>query len=170
MTENRIGAADILLLSVCGFLGIVGGRRIGLPAAIITGPVLMSVLVHSLGWTEAQPPDWLISVAQVVIGLGLAMRFKGLERGAMARGLLYGGVTVVIMLGTGTAISGALSLFGEKPLQVLLMCFAPGGVVEMGLIALSLGVSPLIVTFHHILRIMLTVIVVPVIARRVLPG
>lgn len=165
-----IGIWDVIVLAACGLLGVLGGRRIGLPAAIITGPILMSTLVHALGITAAQPPEWLISVAQVVIGLGLAMRFKGLDPQALSRGLLYGAITVVNMLCIGAAISVVLSSLGEKPFQVLFMCFAPGGVVEMGLIALSLGVSPLIVTFHHIVRIVVTVVAVPLVARRVLPN
>ena len=135
-----IGLFDVLVLIACGLIGVLGGRKVGLPAAIITGPILMSMLVHGAGITEAQPPNWLISVAQVIIGLGLAMRFKGLEPKALSRGLLYGAITVVNMLCLGALISVILSALGEKSFQVLLMCFAPGGVVEMGLIALSLGV------------------------------
>ena len=163
-----IGLLDVLVLIACGLIGVLGGRKVGLPAAIITGPILMSMLVHGAGITEAQPPNWLISVAQVIIGLGLAMRFKGLEPKALSRGLLYGAITVVNMLCLGALISVILSALGEKSFQVLLMCFAPGGVVEMGLIALSLGVSPLIVTFHHIMRIVMTVVAVPIVGRRVL--
>ena len=163
-----IGFLDVAILAACGFLGIVGGRRIGLPAAVITGPILMSMLVHGTGLTESQPPDWLISVAQVVVGVGLAMRFRGLPPEALTRGLAYGAVTVAIMLSVGGTIAAALSAVGAQPFQVLFMCFAPGGVVEMGLIALSLGVSPLIVTFHHILRIIVTVVAVPLAARIVL--
>lgn len=159
---------DVLILLGCGVLGVIGGKKIGLPAAIITGPILMSTLVHAVGLTAAQPPEWLISVAQVVIGLGLAMRFKGLDPDALTRGLIYGAVTVFNMLCIGAALSVILSMLGDKSFQVLLMCFAPGGVVEMGLIALSLGVSPLIVTFHHIIRIVVTVVAVPLAARRFL--
>jgi hypothetical protein len=38
----------------------------------------------------------------------------------------------------------------------------------MGLIALSLGVSPIMVTLHHIVRIGFTVIAVPLVGRRML--
>ncbi|MEO1495110.1 MAG: AbrB family transcriptional regulator [Pseudomonadota bacterium] len=44
-------------------------------------------------------------------------------------------------------------------IQIVFMCYAPGGVVEMGLIALSLGVSPVLVTLHHFIRIGLTVVI-----------
>ena len=168
--DAPVGVADVLLLAACALVGGWGGRRIGLPAAIITGPVILSTLVHASGLTEATPPGWLISLAQLVVGIGLAMRFRGISGGMLARGLGLGALSVGLMLVLGSGLAWALSLTGEHPFQVLLMCYAPGGVVEMGLIALSLGVSPVMVTLHHVVRIAFTVIAVPLVGRRlVLP-
>jgi membrane AbrB-like protein len=161
-----VGLWDVALLAACAVLGGWGGRRVGLPAAIITGPVILSTLVHGAGWTQAVPPGWLISIAQLVIGVGLALRFQGMTGRLLAQGIGFGALSVGIMLSTGAALAWALSLTGEHPFQVLLMCYAPGGVVEMGLIALSLGVSPIMVTLHHIVRILFTVIAVPMVGRR----
>jgi uncharacterized protein len=135
---------------------------------VITGPVILSTIVHGAGLTEAQPPDWLISVGQLVIGVGLAMRFRGMSRRLLVQGIGLGAGTVSLMLAIGAALAWGLSLTGEHPFQVLLMCYAPGGVVEMGLIALSLGVSPVMVTLHHIIRIGFTVIAVPLVGRRII--
>lgn len=165
-----IGLGDIAILAACAVLGGWGGRKIGLPAAVITGPVVLSTLVHGLGWTEAVPPAWLISVAQLVIGVGLALRFGGMTRRLLVQGIGMGALSVGIMLSIGAGLAWALSLTGEHPFQVLLMCYAPGGVVEMGLIALSLGVSPIMVTLHHIVRILFTVVAVPVFGRRFVLG
>lgn len=165
---GQIGLLDLVLLAGCAVLGGWGGRKVGFPAAIITGPVILSTVVHALGWTEAQPPDWLIAVAQLVIGLGLAMRFRGMTRSLLVQGIGLGLCTVSLMLCLGAGIAGLISLTGEHSFQVLLMCYAPGGVVEMGLIALSLGVSPVLVTLHHIIRIGFTVVVIPLVGRQFL--
>lgn len=159
---------DVLVLLGCAALGGWGGRRIGLPAAIITGPIVLSALVHGGGLTEGQLPDWTIAVAQLVIGLGLAMRFQQITGRNLLKGFGLATVTVVTMLSIGAAIAYGISQFDAHSFQVLLMCFAPGGVVEMGLIALSLGVSPMMVTLHHICRIGFTVIAIPLIGRKVL--
>ena len=165
---SPIDVFDVLVLAACGVIGAVGGRRVGLPAAIVTGPILLSVIAHATGLTTAQPPGWVIAVAQLVVGLGLAARFQGLPRQALGRGIAMGAVTVAAMLGLGAAVAEGLSALGGQPWQVLFMCFAPGGVVEMGLIALSLEVSPIMVTLHHILRISFTVVAVPLASRLVL--
>ena len=163
-----IGPLDVVILVGCAVIGAWGGRRVKFPAAIITGPILLSALAHGTGATEAQPPDWLIAVAQVIIGLGLAMRFQGMTRKLLIRGVGLGFLTVTVMLGIGAGLAGTLAAAGDHSFQILLMCYAPGGVVEMGLIALSLGVSPMMVTMHHIVRIGFTVIAVPLIGRRFL--
>ncbi len=167
-TGGAITPAEVVLLLACAILGGWGGRRIGFPAAIITGPIILSAVVHGAGLTQAQPPDWLIAVAQVVIGLGLAMRFKGLSPKLLVSGIGLGALTVSGMLALGGTLAWLLSLTGAHSAEVLFMCFAPGGVVEMGLIALSLGVSPVFVTLHHILRIGFTVMAVPFAGRWIL--
>ncbi|MEM7743429.1 MAG: AbrB family transcriptional regulator [Pseudomonadota bacterium] len=165
---TTIGILDVAILAGCAVFGGWGGRRVGLPAAIITGPILLSALAHATGITSAQLPDWLISVAQLVVGIGLAMRFRGMTRPLLIQGISLGLLTVSVMLGIGAGLALLLDISGDHAFQVLLMCYAPGGVVEMGLIALSLGVSPMMVTLHHIIRIGFTVTAVPLIARWVL--
>ena len=46
--------------------------------------------------------------------------------------------------------------------SALFLSFAPGGVSEMGLIALSLGISPMMVAAHHVFRIFVTVLIAAV--------
>ena len=164
----EIGLLDALILAACALVGGFGGRWIGLPASIITGPIILSAAAHASGLVQAQPPDWMIAVAQLLIGIGLAMRFKGMDRKLLVQGIGLGVLSVGVMLGIGAVIAGALAAMGDHSFQILLMCFAPGGVVEMGLIALSLNASPVMVTLHHILRIGFTVIAVPLAGRRVL--
>src|SRR5690625_1633228 len=125
-----VGAWDVALLVGCGIIGGWGGQKVGLPAAIITGPVILSTLVHALGWTEVTLPGWLISLAQLVIGISLALRFGSLTRRLLLQGLGLGALSVILMLGLGALMAVGLALIGEHDFQTLLMCFAPGGVVE----------------------------------------
>jgi Putative ammonia monooxygenase len=49
---------------------------------------------------------------------------------------------------------------------VSMISFAPGGVTEMSLIALSLSANPAVVTLHHLVRISLTVVLISALAKR----
>lgn len=96
-------------------LGGWGGLRVGLRAAVVTGPVILSTLVHRAGLTEAVPPVWLISTDQLVIGIGLAMRFRGMSHALMAQGIGMATLSVGMMLTLAALLAWGLSLTGERP-------------------------------------------------------
>ena len=45
--------------------------------------------------------------------------------------------------------------------EALLLSLSPGGLVEMTLIALALGIDVAFITIHHLVRIVLSVVVAP---------
>jgi uncharacterized membrane protein AbrB (regulator of aidB expression) len=69
------------------------------------------------------------------------------------------------MLAIGVALAAGLHALTGEAVDVLVISFAPGGVTEMALIALSLHANPAFVTLHHIYRIILTVLMLGVLAR-----
>lgn len=154
-----LGPMDAAVLIACGVLGFFGATRLGVPAGQITGPILLSAAAHGFGLTVASPPALLVTVAQLVIGITLGLRFRGLDPRALGRYLGLSALSVAAMLAMGLALSLPVAAAGVAPVMVMVLSLAPGGVVEMGLIALSLQASPLFVTAHHLLRIVLTVIV-----------
>ena len=164
--EVPLGWRDGVLLALAAVVGGAAGRLLRLPAGIITGPILLSGAFHATGLTVAQPPDWIVSLAQLVIGTALGVRFAGLERRRALRGLWLAALTVAAMMALATALAAGLAAATGEALAVLMLSYAPGGIVEMGLIALSLAESPVFVTAHHILRILLTVAIAPLGWRR----
>ena len=158
---------NILVLVACGVLGLLVGRRIGLPAALITGPIIVSGAAHLAGLTDAVPPPWMISMTQLVVGLTLGIRFAGLSHREIRLGIL------LTMLSVGAALCLA-ALFGlvlsgivGESVEAVVLAFAPGGVVEMSLIAISLHISVVYVTAHHIARILLAVLFAKLVFTRV---
>lgn len=148
---------DVAILAVCAVAGAWIGVRLRLPAAWIFGPIVLSGAVHLAGITETVPPAWLVAGVQVVIGTGLGVRFAGMPAGAILRALRLAVLNVSITIAGAWAVAFALGpLVGESAAAVFL-AFAPGGLIEMSLIALSLQVSVVFVTVHHVARILLAV-------------
>ena len=54
----------------------------------------------------------------------------------------------------------AYALTGYSAAAALLACM-PGGAPELSLVALSLGIEPAFVTFHHLLRITVLILLTP---------
>lgn len=150
---------DAVVLLAAGLAGYFGGKWIGLPGFTITGPVLASGAAHLVGLTAAVPPHWMVQMTQLVVGASLGCRFAGLPRGSLPLALRLALVSVLVTLALGFGF--ALGLHGAvgQRIGTVFLAFAPGGVSEMSLVALSLHVSVVYVAAHHIARIVLAVAV-----------
>lgn len=154
---------------VVGF-GLYLGRKIHVPAPQLLGPMLLGAAVTLSGLAVLDLPTWMLSASQIVIGTTLGTRFAGIRPAMLVRGAWLATLSVGAMMLIGTVMALALvSLTGEH-FDVLLISFAPGGITEMALIALSLNANPAFVTLHHIYRIVLTVVMIGGIAKRMKPG
>jgi membrane AbrB-like protein len=149
---------EVLVLIGAGLAGVALGRALRLPGWIITGPILASALAHALGWVHGVPPGWLISATQVVLGTGLGARFAGLDRAALPRIARAAVVNAALALSLAFGFALSLGPLVGEPVAAVFLAFAPGGLAEMSLIALSLKMSVAYVTVHHVARIALAVI------------
>ncbi|MRU13959.1 AbrB family transcriptional regulator [Roseovarius sp. A21] len=145
-------------IALAGLLGLGLGRVLHLPAKQLTGPMAVAALLSLTGAYPLDIPQWLVNVAQVVVGTALGMRFTGLSRALILRGAGLSLVSVAGMLILAAICAEALHLILGEPFDVLFISFAPGGVTEMALVALSLQANPALVTLHHIWRILVTVL------------
>jgi membrane AbrB-like protein len=151
--------SDGLVLAVVGVLGFGVGRWLRLPAAPMTGPLLLSAAAHGFGLVEGAPPGWLIAATQVVVGCGLGVRFGNADHRPLKRAAPLAAVNTLIALAVAFLFAIALSLVLAEPATAVFLAFAPGGVAEMSLIALGLELSVAYVTLHHILRIVLSLLI-----------
>ncbi len=149
--------SDVVVIAILVPVGTFVGSRLRFPAPHMMGPLIVSAIVHASGLMQTASPTWLMAVAQLVVGVGLGVQFAGSTVSQLARGFGLGLLCVSVLLTLSLAFALALHEVMPVSIQALFISFAPGGVTEMGLIALSLGVSPVIVAVHHLFRIFLTV-------------
>ncbi len=152
-----LGLREVGLLIAAGLVGVAVGRLLRLPGWIITGPILVSAAVHALGWVEGVPPGWLVSVTQIVLGTGLGARFAGVDGRMLRRAAGLALINGVAALGLALGFALGLHALVGEPVAAVFLAFAPGGLAEMSLIALSLKMSVIYVTAHHVARIVLAV-------------
>lgn len=148
---------DIPLILIIAGIGYVIGIRSKLPAGQLMGPLILSALLHGGNVITSDSPPWLVQAAQLVIGTALGARFAGLSRKMLLHAAGLGVLSVGWMLGFGFAIGLALAPFAGQGAEVIFIAFAPGGVTEMSLIALSLQANPVFVSLHHLVRILFAV-------------
>lgn len=152
------GLTAIPLVLILVILGHFLGRVLRLPAGQLTGPLMATACVSLLGWADPAMPAWMPALAQVVLGVHLGMRFHNISGALIARAALMSLISVSVMLILGAVLALVVSQITGIEFVVLGISYAPGGVTEMGLIAVSLAANPALVALHHLFRITVTVL------------
>ena len=150
-------AADIALVFLVATAGLLFGKLLRFPAAHMMGPLLLSAILHVNGFVSIDSPAWLLALAQLMVGAGLGAHFSRATHSQLLRGFGLGLMSIAAVLVIGFAFAGVLARLTPFGWEALFISFAPGGLTEMGLIALSLSISPVTVATHHLFRIVLTV-------------
>jgi len=157
---------EAAILAAVAAAGSVGARAIGLPAAFVTGPMILSAAVHLLGWSEARPPAFLVGLAQVVIGSAVGARFSGVALRTILRVLVLSMGSTLVMIGLTVVFAIVLRNAADTSIQAVILAYAPGGLAEMSLVALAMAIDSAFVASHHVLRILMIVIAAPLFFRR----
>ncbi len=136
-------------------------QRLHVPAAYLLAGILCSAAGHVMTLTPGQPPQSAIYLAFLIMGTLIGSRFAGQRLRDMRLDLLAGlwvtGVNVSVTL---CAIAVSMALMGLPP-ALLIVAFAPGGVEAMAAIAVTLGLDPAFVAAHHVMRLLILTVMVP---------
>ena len=153
------------LLILCGAAGWYAARFLRIPAAQLVGPMIVSALVHLFGWSHAAPPPELVATAQVVMGAALGCRFVGTPLKEVGRIATWAVLATLVMLAVALGMTVSFADWAGLPTEAMMLVLSPGGMAEMSLVALGLGVEVAIVASMHIFRIAVVVIAVPPVFR-----
>lgn len=152
-------------LAVSGFgafgLGVLFWKM-RLPAAYLLGGMGASALGHGTGLVPGILPPALTALAFVAMGSLIGTRFSGV-RWADLRAGLFGGVVVTLLAALAAGLAAwATSFWMGLSLPMLFLAYAPGGVEIMAAMAVQIGVEPTFVAAHHVARLMVLTVLVPI--------
>ena len=149
---GAIAPAEILVLGACTVAGVWVGRLVRLPAYRLSGPLLASAVVHATGLSSSAPPWEVVAVAQVVVGSAIGARFVGVPIRRVLGIMAAAVVSTVVLLAATVAFALVLAPATGIDWRSIVLAYAPGGLAEMSLIALSLGIETAFVATHHVIR------------------
>ena len=158
---GNLALEEALLLLAAALVGSLFGRLCRLPAPTFLGPMIVSAGLHLAGISESAPPDLLVNVAQVVLGTILGAKFRGVPLRALRPAAVLSLVSTAMTL----ALAAAFALIMQRYLSIdpeqAVLALAPGGLTEMGLIALAIHADVAFVALHHVVRILLVIVAAP---------
>lgn len=141
-------------------------RHFGVPAPLLIGAMVVSAVGHGADLTSGAMPPSLTVAAFVCMGALIGTRFRGFDRRGLA-GACWAGVVTTLIACAVAALGAVLTaqIVGMPP-AALLLAFAPGGVEVMAALAIETGLEPAFVAAHHVFRLFVLGILIPVFVAR----
>jgi membrane AbrB-like protein len=124
--------------------------------------MLLSGAVHLAGFTNTQPPTFAVNFAQVVLGTAIGCRFVGTALKQVLSDLGLGFGAAVSMLFVAVGFSALIAAITDISMREAFLGYSPGGIAEMGLLALALGGDIAFIAANHVGRITLVITAAPI--------
>ncbi len=160
-TIGDLSLSDGFMLLAAGIVGPLVARAIRIPAYPLIGAMVASMGIHLAGVTAAKPPIELVNAAQIVVGTSIGCRFIGVSIREIPETLFAAVITGLYMLAAAALAALSIAPLTGVSFAALWLAFAPGGLPEMMLMSIALGVDPAFVSTHHLYRVILLVIIAP---------
>lgn len=168
------GAAPATIMSVPAivftlFLSVALGlvlQAFRLPAALLIGAMTISTLVHLTGAVEGALPNWITLPSFLVMGTMIGTRFSGVDLHMIRKSFSAGACATLISGLLAALFSLGVAVMMDLPPAQLLLAFVPGGVESMIAMAVLLGADPAFVAAHHVARLFMLSVLVPIMLGR----
>jgi membrane AbrB-like protein len=161
----ELPAAELVIMTVAAVVGWRAGLRIGLFGAAILGPLLVTMPLALAGLIHVRPPSEALQAAQFVIGVSIGAHYVGVTWRELTRTVGVSAVFMVILAVLAGLVAEAVVLLRLAPPVEAFLAFAPGGQAEMTVLAIASGADLGFVVLHHLARILLVFMGVPLLAR-----
>jgi uncharacterized protein len=153
------GGMAIILLG-----GLILGalfKRLKVAAPILLGATIMSSVSHGTEFVTGVIPPVIATGGLVLIGLFIAERFRNIQRSTLKKSLLAALGSFAVAMVVATVFAGLAAWLAGVSFANSLIAFAPGGLEAMTVLALILGLDPLYVGIHHLVRFLGIGLVLP---------
>ncbi|WP_400161979.1 AbrB family transcriptional regulator [Brevibacillus sp. TJ4] len=155
--NGEMGLVPTLLILAAGAVAAVLATRISIPAPYMLGPMLLTAVLCVS--TNVLPEDhalpaFLVQVAQVLIGVSTGLQFSREDIIKHRRLFSFALVHAFLLLGMTLTLALSISYLTSTDVITNILATSPGGLTEMGLMALSVGADPLLVMAFQLFRVL----------------
>lgn len=157
---------SFILLFVLGYIGYRIFDFLHIPGRAIVGPLVIIAIVTSQGFQWVEMPSYLITFLKVIIGVTVGCRFNKEQVPTIKSYLIPSLISSVWMIFISLVIGFFMYKATGIDLGTALYGSVPSGVIEMGLLALTLNLNVPVVTVLQFVRYLSINLTVPIIVSR----
>lgn len=147
-------------------LGSLIAKGLRLPSPYLLGPLILIASTQVTDLTDFAIPIVFINVTQVIIGAGIGTAFSGAKPHELFKTFMLSSGLTLLLLALVILFAYVFNVWTGIGFAALLLAFVPGGLAEIGMLALILNIDPVFVASHHAVRVLLITVTVPLLASR----
>ena len=158
---------DLVLLIIVSLIFIFFFDKAKVPAALLSGTLVASGFLQIFDIASYKLPDASINFCLLILGASVGCRFANKTFKEVANNSFHGLVATILLVLLGLIAAYVATFFVDTNFLSLILSFCPGGIYEVAVIAIAFDLEPDFVAFHHIIRLLFILFIVPVILRLV---
>ena len=157
--------SNLFILIVCSIILILIFDRLKIPAALLSGTLVASGFLQISEIATYQISPEIVDYCLLILGASVGCRFSDKTFNEVAKNTFHSFVATLLLVFLGVLAALAASLIIDKNFFTLLLSYCPGGIYEVAVIAIFFNLDPEFVSFHHIIRLLMILFVVPLILK-----
>lgn len=127
-------------------------ERLKVAAGYLIGGLCSSLILHVTGFTNGVTPAPIALAGLILVGTYIGLRFGQLQWRSILKMLPIASGSFLLQFSIAGLLSIPAALVADVSFSDALLAFAPGGQEVMSMLALTLGLNPLFVITHHLVR------------------
>ena len=139
--------------------------RLKIPAPLLSGTLVASGILQISNLAYYQLPTQSIDFGLLILGASVGCRFAGKTLHEVYLNTKHSVVATLLLVLFSVIAAIAASFVIDKNFFSLLLAYCPGGIYEVAVIAIAFDLDPEFVAFHHIIRLLMILFIVPIIVR-----
>ena len=156
---------DLIILIFLSLILIYLFDKLRLPAALLSGTLVASGFLQITEFAVYKLPPNIIDYCLLILGSSVGCRFANKTFNDIAKNALHSFVATFLLVLLGIIAAFSAGFFIDKNFYTLLLSYCPGGIYEVAVIAIFFDLDPEFVSFHHIIRLLIILFVVPIFLR-----
>ena len=156
---------QLLILIIFSVILVLILDRLKAPAALLSGTLVASGLLQVTEIAAYQISANIVDYCLLILGASVGCRFADKTFKEVAKNAFHSFVATFLLVTLGIIAALFASLIIDKNFFTLLLSYCPGGIYEVAVIAIFFNLDPEFVSFHHIIRLLMILFIVPVILR-----
>ena len=164
-TLKNQNISNLLILIIFSIILILIFDRFKVPAALLSGTLVASGLLQITEIASYQISPKIVDYCLLILGASVGCRFADKTFNEVAKNAFHSFIATFLLVLLGVIAAFVASLIIDKNFFTLLLSYCPGGIYEVAVIAIFFNLDPEFVSFHHIIRLLMILFIVPVILR-----